>query len=551
MESYCSAKPNFQHVVEPSKFTYQLLDFIAPFQREESDESSRLRQRAVLLDLPNELLLQIFESLQNELYSLSLVSKRLHYLALPIYLARNGMSPFSGELILFDERSQDVLQALSIALFRPTLKRIHCTFNFGRPQKELIRNIRGMVRLASKLSRMEEVHFDIIRIPDMGQDLDSNLYKKLLMDDVGGDWEQEFLVLFRSVLETGCITLTVCLQGSGWSVVSTPNELVSAIGSRKWSSRLCGFFPCSSITCSFWCKSQGIDLPPVPSVVVPRGHIDLKTFNLHCSMLLNAQFCSRTIEILNSSCLSTLSLKHLCVDPAAWAIILPRIDLHALSSLSIDACTIMYEDLSDFLHRHPHITHLYLGRRLSPPPPDARLSKSALCQLSHLSATREYLISFLAPTGSSPYVKKVDLLVRILRGDRFNFKKLDNEMSSISYRLRKVELSLELSLESSTGDWMSPNIYPNYHKEDSIIPYIVKVHINLRTYYLPRDVMATLPRWLSSFPSLKQASISSPSQTPPTDVLLLHPFFHSMGKLCPGIETIEINDHTYDIEAYL
>lgn len=448
-----------------------------------------------------------------------------------------------------------MLQALSIALFRPTLKRIHCTFNFCGPKKELVQNVRWVVRLASKLSRIDEVHFDFIHIPVVtrGLNISDSWYKHLLAGDIGNEWEQEFLGLFRSVLETGCTTLTMCLQGTGWSVASTPDQLASAVG-WKWSSWLSEPLPHSVIMDLFkslkWYTSQGVGLFFGPSAATPRN-VDLETFNLHSSMLLHAQFCSWTIETLNSSSISTLSLKHLCIHRDAWNVILPRITLHALSSLSIDACTIGYTELSNFLVRHPQVKHLYLGRRLTPPPSDARLSKSALRQLTHLSATLEYLINLLSPANSLPSLTNVVLMVRIRRGYHFDFAGIDNVLSSISHRLRQVNFSLELSLESSMNDWMFQEMSPERQGTRSILLHVTNMRINLRTYDLPRDVMMSFPRWLSCFPGLKQTSITTPSQIPPTDVLLLHPFFHSIKKLCPRIETVEISGHLYDVEIQL
>lgn len=268
-------------------------------------------------------------------------------------------------------------------------------------------------------------------------------------------------------------------------------------------------------------------------------------------MLLHAQFCLWTIETLNSSSISTLSLKHLSIHPDAWNVILPRMTLRALSSLSIDACTIGYAELSNFLDLHPQITRLYLGRRLTPPPSDARLSKSALRQLTHLSATLEYLTNLLSPTNSLPNLKNMVLMVRIRQGYQFDFTGIDNALSSISHRLRQVNFSLELSLESSMNDWMFQEISPERQGPKSILLHVVNMRINLRTYHLPRDVMMSFPRWLSCFPGLRQTSITTPSQIPPTDILLLHPFFQSIKKLCPKIETIEISGHVYDVETHL
>jgi hypothetical protein len=465
------------------------------------------------------------------------------------------MSPFTGELILFDERSEKVLRAMSIALFRPALKCIHCTFNFCGDKEELLRNARAVVHLASKLSRLEEVHFDFIHVFDSierGRASDSHWYKKTAQGNVGTGWEKDFLALFRSVLGIGCTTLTMCLQGPGWFATSTPEELVSAVG-WNWGSSLVRPFSHSPVSDfiatlkSFLSHGttifSGLSTPPL-------HHNDLRVFNLHSSMLLHAQFCSWTIMVLNSSNITALSLEHHNLFPEAWAVILPHIMLPQLSSLSIDVTTMRFSDLSDFLHRHPQITHLYLGSRLPPPPSDVQMSKFALRQLVHLSATSDYLISLLAPARSppKPKLKTVSVKIRIPHGYPFNAKAINDPLSCISHRLRRVELAFEISFGSSTGDWMLQRASLYQHPE-AIVPYVSMLHIKLRTYILPWDVMKNLPEWLLHFPRLKKLTISTPSsQASQIKSLGQINFLQSIRKRSPRIETVEINQFVHDME---
>jgi hypothetical protein len=75
---------------------------------------------AGILDLPTEILGNIFECLPNEpLYYLALMSRRLHFIVFPIYFSRNSVAVDAkyAEFTLRVDR-WDVLSALQICPFR-------------------------------------------------------------------------------------------------------------------------------------------------------------------------------------------------------------------------------------------------------------------------------------------------------------------------------------------------------------------------------------------------------------------------------------------------
>ncbi|KAJ6491585.1 hypothetical protein DFH09DRAFT_1453253 [Mycena vulgaris] len=84
-----------------------------------------------LLSLPNELLIVIFQNPKFSLDNLCLLAlcRRLHFLALPIYFARNGMpTPSKSALITLREDGMDMLAALNMALFISSIEDITCVF---------------------------------------------------------------------------------------------------------------------------------------------------------------------------------------------------------------------------------------------------------------------------------------------------------------------------------------------------------------------------------------------------------------------------------------
>ncbi|KAF8061706.1 hypothetical protein FPV67DRAFT_292767 [Lyophyllum atratum] len=510
----------------------------------------------VLLDLPNEILLSIFEHIEDDLYTLAQLSRRLHHLALPIYLAHKGMSPFTGELVLFDERSEDVLQALSIALFRPTLKCVWCTFNFERP---VLKYVRGLVRLVERLEVLHETHLDFTNLRRFGNrdriSVDADWRERVAeatgdaeMEGVDVDWAMEFQVLLDAILAKGCTTLTVCL--SGWGTFSCPEELASFIPSAG------RFSWCFRENSVMGCLASGIRNllgKGKEATTRPRMAGLLETFNLHSAMLLQAELCTWTIRTLNTSSISTLSLRNLDIHPEAWAIILPSIALPLLSALSIDLCSIRYPELSVFLQRHPHVQRLYLGRSLREPPSEDLPPSDFLRNATHLSAAPAYLNHLLTLNSSLPALKELSIITRVHHGRHFDFGIMNNTLLPIVPRLlgpSRVELTLELSFESSSDDWMLLDVAPDT-RLIALMQYISRLDLHIAQYRLPTEVVARLPRWMGLFPALKEVVMRSPSQDGPTEPGERLAYISAIFKRCPRLEVVGINGVMRDLDGWV
>ncbi|KAJ6595127.1 hypothetical protein DFH09DRAFT_159014 [Mycena vulgaris] len=85
-----------------------------------------------ILDLPTEILVDILENPTfpiDTLYALASLSRRLHFIALPIYFSRHGMpSTPNSVVITMRMNRKDLLSALQIALFIPQIDSITCIF---------------------------------------------------------------------------------------------------------------------------------------------------------------------------------------------------------------------------------------------------------------------------------------------------------------------------------------------------------------------------------------------------------------------------------------
>lgn len=485
----------------------------------------------VLLDLPNEVILLILEDVPDELYSLALLCRRLHHLALPLYLARHGMSPFAGELILYNDQSEEILQGVTIALFQPALKCVSCTFDLSKSAGDISRKIRGVMRLLAKLAYLGEAHLDFVHegaTTACGQLTESQA--------------KEFETLFSAIVHNpGCITFTVCLAGR--MVASTPAELSALFRRRYAGDILRHLVDCTGLSSITQRLTSRLFQRNATSRIL------METFNMHSAILFHVFLCGWTIGTLNTASLTTLSLRHLDLHPDAWATILPHITMPALSSLSIDLCSITSRDMSKFLQRHPQIQDLYLGRSLPSPHVMDQLQTTALPLLTHLSATTEYLIHLLIP-GSLPNLTFVGIISRIRHGQHFDFGVINHTLLPISDRLQQTRISLKVSFESSSHGWMDPFENTDHHNR-SLLPYVMDLELQVVAYRLPLSVISNLPRWLSSFSSLQRLTFLTLSPSGPVEPYQIAPFLRSIIGRCPGIETIRINDLDQNIGTWL
>ncbi|KAJ6462388.1 hypothetical protein C8R47DRAFT_1158463 [Mycena vitilis] len=111
--------------------------------------------------LPTEVLLMIFDPLLDDLLSLSLLCRRLHFLALPLFLKRNSVTHASEttRVDMSTMRGTVVVRALTVALFVPSIEHLICVF----PSAYIYRcvdNIRRVARLIKRLTRLEKLSLD-------------------------------------------------------------------------------------------------------------------------------------------------------------------------------------------------------------------------------------------------------------------------------------------------------------------------------------------------------------------------------------------------------
>ncbi|KAJ7718665.1 hypothetical protein B0H16DRAFT_1608924 [Mycena metata] len=155
------------------------------------------------LELPDDVLLIIFQHLGSELYALARLSRRLNLLALPVYLAHNGV-PEPTELCEFRLVNRpmggDTLSALSSAIYITQTKHISCEFTSGGNVSCYIHHIERLTSFIHKLSSVNAVSLSLV---DLGN-VDSEVNKL-----VRERWRRTFGALINVILERSCTSLTI------------------------------------------------------------------------------------------------------------------------------------------------------------------------------------------------------------------------------------------------------------------------------------------------------------------------------------------------------
>ena len=493
-----------------------------------------------ILDLPNEIIIFILEDLEDdELFSLALLSRKLHHLALPIYLSRNGISSRpSSHLLLFDDRSNSILKALNTALFRPALNSLLCTLLCHKRPDDLFRQLLMINRLLGKVSLHEaSITFDDVNplIPAKEGIIMSRFFGDIEDPNhvVVQDFGRELTVMMELILASGCQSFTISHSGT----YSPPsNETKAAI--------LANFHGLQFIK-----RKVTNLLSPFSSMfpnLYPSTTNALKTFNLHSSIAIHPHLCRWTINTLNNSKITSLSIsQNRFTKSSVWSLVLPCITIPSLSHFSIDLCSIKTGDLFKFLRRHPLIQSLFLGRNILSPNPSQILIKSALKHVSQLTAHPKWLVHLLTPQGCFPSLSCIRILWRIQNKQHFSFVMLNSLLEPIARRLGSIkELHLVLSFGSISSDWMVPSSASSSimdPRDGSSPPLTCVTHLELHigTYSLPLAVTTRLPRWLAEFPVLVGLKMMTMAQDGPFCDSEKDFFIRSVLASCPNLDNVE------------
>ncbi|KAF7293215.1 hypothetical protein HMN09_01199700 [Mycena chlorophos] len=319
-------------------------------------------QRAGLLSLPNELLIPVFEnpSFPTEyLCLLATLSRRLHFVALPIYFRRHGMpDPSKYASFTLTNDGQDMLAALNMALYLTSIEEIHCVFPHPSCSSilPLIPHVKRVTNFISRFPSVKRVSLQL--------DAQNSQCNSAGDDAAVRAWSLAFGRLLNTLSKRRCTELTVrygayLTRTFVLSSAKLPKPMKRAIRAVKRALR-------RTIGGKDWefqrVAEQGRER--IPALAAPRSS-KLTTLHIHSGVLVTPPCLPWTLSVLRTSPVVSLSLAEITLDKGYWRPVLKLLAKAAGPTLtSVSLCkldNISDEEIFGFLRRLPRLKSLEIG----------------------------------------------------------------------------------------------------------------------------------------------------------------------------------------------
>jgi hypothetical protein len=454
-----------------------------------------------LCDLPTEVLLMIFDLLYAELFHLSLLCRRLHFLALPLFLAKNSITDpcdvTALDLGILNEPHSPVLSALMVALFVPSIKHLACAFPNPAYIHRHFNALRRVTRLIARLATVEKLSLEFA----------FNTYRLGLVNWEGYDecamWEGCYSALddlLNALRDKSCTSLTV-------------------IGSPAPNSSFRSLIP----------------QPPLSNVTsITTLHLDVDVDSSSWWTLMALK--NSLITSLTLTATSYTNLEYIAKISAA------------LTMLSIDGEGASKSGVLTYLNQCPNLTILSLGYHLSlyddsPQSAVVEVVNLRLKSLTDLTAPVTYLSHFFSTNDCVPALQHLRILLPA--PDDVNWT-LTSVIERV-YDLRSAPLAITVevvytltltsisrsanSLSFLGGKWR--------HAARYVTGLAVQCHPELINPADPRytDGFPALVHWLGLFNTVRDISIQGlVASEPPVG------FGESLGRALLHVQVVRLNE---------
>lgn len=478
-----------------------------------------------LRSLSTELLLLIFEHLSlPALLALSKTSRSFHYLALPIYLSRHGIMNPEPRALVLENRAVRALPGLEAALFITSLDYFSYKFvlRWEGEGSDFVRSVQQLHRFVYKLTEVKSVALDLGNI-------DSRWLDGLAIVN-SAKWQPDFLRLLDTILDRKCTSLTVT---HGYFLPSSSLKVSSTYRTRVGDS-------VSAVT-SFLGSSLSVG-HKVPVRAEPPLHADLQMLCVHSNLLLSHPVYDWTMQTINRSSITSLSLRFPGWSSGDWAIVLSSIAVPSLKSFTAETIDIALVDLLKFLSRHPSIQSLNLHPYFnysSPQKLPRRSKKLFLPQLASLSGNPKNIKTILSRFHSLPRLHAITLTLplhqRVFR--IADFEKLSMEIGRVVQGITPTVLALrfsvpyDISREEAIREQYASTQLPSV----TTIAFSTDGHFAFSKWTLP-----LLPTWLTSFKSLQNVSLAE--DCVPADPESRRRLINSISQKCPKIRAVTFGE---------
>jgi len=280
----------------------------------------------------------------------------------------------------------------------------------------------------------------------------------------------------------------------------------------------------------------------------------LKTFNIHSQLLFHTPLQNWTVNALNMSPITHLSLRYLDMSPASWAKILARISIPTLFNLTIRVKGLAFADFSRFISRHPRIAILDFEHLSSGFQTD-HLESTTMPNLSIVITYAGTLAHILQSKYAFPSLGFISIsaLINQDKSQPLEFALLDHDLATIVRRRKTKEIPLLLQLSGLSGsmDWLRVyGVKRGRNRVERSLYCVTTLILSTKwCFACSNTTLSLLPHWLALFPALQRVTfLDHCTQIKQDDKLA---FIRSIAMVCPGVRTITINDVQSDVAACL
>ncbi|PPR05096.1 hypothetical protein CVT24_010083 [Panaeolus cyanescens] len=340
--------------------------------------------------LPDEILSAIFDNSEvplEDLFQLRLVSRRLHYFALPLYLARFKIKePTTLAHIVLKDRpigTLDALDGLQAALYVRSLETVTFTFDLNNTPNDTQIAMRHMRRVHHFLDSLTAVRSVVLIFGDTICGCCSGLAEGETLDDGLLEWSSTAGRMLNKILEKSCQTLRIRggrylshaflfrfgkhdkpmsgrftalrnlfrNRGSSQDDLESPEDWINVLRGDTWTFERA--------------KNTGTALVLTPMTVLARAQSSIRSLHIQSMMLSVPPLLHWTIATIQLSSMTTLKLSKLSINRKCWPALFSLIaDANSeLSEIHLERIRqITPSDLLRFLGRFPKLSTLHLAR---------------------------------------------------------------------------------------------------------------------------------------------------------------------------------------------
>lgn len=539
---------------------------------------------ATITDLPTELLLVIFGHLNaKELYHLSLVSRRLHHIALPLHLSCCGIH--NPQVLTFSSRSKSMrgLPGLRIAQFVTSIQCLKYSFGFLDDPTILLHELREITRLIQipSLTQVEKVFLDFQHVNFWKRSQGRAQMRTTIFEL--NQWTETLGGLVNALASKSCKILTVhggglySAQYQDFDILALSSPPESGIAATLSSSTLItamqnmfhpntkGALLSNESTIARHVGFRKRRLPHERQSADERQLLvlnSLATFHLESSIILHQPFLDWTITTLNISSIECLTISLADLRTGTWPVFLSFLTLSSLRILSIHRSHGLHlTDFVSFLSRHSTLQSLDLiDGTLTPNAPNSqtiisskshpRSAKSTLYlpKLTSLHATPDYIARILTIGHRSSSIArdafpKLNDICSLLPSEAPSIPALDSAIMSLSRVYHVPNKNLHLTLQFSCD-----HLFIQWIKRKTRYPESLRVVTSLKLdsgFPLNKEGAIHLPGWLAMFPGLLHVMLMIDNETLNAEERAT--FISELKQSCPELVSINM----LSMEAWL